>query len=250
MNLSRLERRLGTVAVALSTAVVLVALAIVPFLTPPWVAFEQGRTGAAELTGFTPSELRTATDAILGDLVLGPPDFDVRGARSGQPILTAAERAHMRDVRAVFGSFYLVAALAVLILGITALMSRKPTPTWSRRDTWRAVRLGALGLGATIAVAGVIALIAFDAAFAVFHQLFFSGGNYLFDPRTSKLVQLFPDAFWFETSVVVGAVIFLLALATASFAGRRLRTSTASSLHPASRDMNATLTAADPEGVR
>ena len=42
----------------------------------------------------------TATDAILADLVVGPPDFDV--AVAGTPVLIERERAHMRDVRGVF----------------------------------------------------------------------------------------------------------------------------------------------------
>jgi integral membrane protein (TIGR01906 family) len=66
--------------------------------------------------------------------------------------------------------------------------------------------------------------VAFDAAFEVFHRLFFAGGTYLFDPRTDRLVQLFPETFWSETATAVGAVILVLALGTAWFAGRRLRT--------------------------
>ena len=64
---------------------------------PVWVAFEQGRAEATAWTGFSEPELRTATDAILADLVFGPPDFDV--AVAGQPVLIERERGHMRDVR-------------------------------------------------------------------------------------------------------------------------------------------------------
>ena len=46
-------------------------------------------------------------------------------------------------------------------------------------------RRGAFGLaGATVALA-VVAAVAFDAAFEVFHRLFFSGGTYTFDPAKS-----------------------------------------------------------------
>ena len=225
MNPSFAGTRLGTVgtiAIALATALVLVALAILPFLSPAWVGFEQGRTGAAALTGFSDEGLRTATDAILGDLVLGPPDFDVEV--NGRAVLTGAERAHMRDVRGVFAAFYAAAALGAAVLGAGFWLASRPGPSsWTRRQAWRAVRRGALGLGAGVVVAGVIALLAFDAAFAVFHQLFFAGGNYLFDPATSKLVQLFPDAFWMESTMAVGGVILILAAATAGHASRRVR---------------------------
>jgi integral membrane protein (TIGR01906 family) len=72
-----------------------------------------------------------------------------------------------------------------------------------------------------IAVVGVFAVFAFDAAFEVFHRLFFGAGTYTFDPATSKLVQLFPDAFWSQTAIIVGVVILSVALLTAWQAGRR-----------------------------
>lgn len=219
MNRTSVAQRIGLVAVAVATALVVVALAVVPFLNPAWVSFEQGRTGAAALTGYTPEQLRTVTDAIVADLVLGPPDFDV--SVDGVATLTEAERSHMRDVRGAFARFFLLAAAAFgLLVAAFALAGRGDG---SRRAVWRGVRAGSLGLAIGTAAAGVVALVAFDPAFEVFHRLLFASGTYLFDPATSKLVQLLPDALWSETAISVGAVIVVLALATAWLAGRRLR---------------------------
>jgi uncharacterized membrane protein len=71
-------------------------------------------------------------------------------------------------------------------------------------------------------VAGAIALLAFDVLFETFHQLFFPGGSYTFDPATERLVQLFPFQFWQETAIAVGAVSVVLAAAVAGIATRRL----------------------------
>ena len=217
---STVGRRLGLTALALATAVVIVALAIVPYLNIGWVSFEQSRTGVPGLTGFSEGDVRTVTSAILDDLVAGPPDFDV--ALNGQAILTEAERSHMRDVRGVFSSLYAAAAVALVVIGAAFWIGRRREGRWTRRDTWVGVRLGAAGLAVGIAIAGVIALVAFDAAFEVFHRHFFPAGTYLFDPRTSRLVQLFPDAFWSETSLAVGGMALILALGTAWLASRRL----------------------------
>jgi integral membrane protein (TIGR01906 family) len=70
-------------------------------------------------------------------------------------------------------------------------------------------------------VVGVFVDFAFDAAFEVFHRLFFPAGSYTFDPRTDKLVQLFPEAFWSETAIFVGVAILVAAIATWWFARRR-----------------------------
>jgi hypothetical protein len=92
----------------------------------------------------------------------------------------------------------------------------------ARRRLWRSVRRGAQGLAIGVAIAAGVALVAFDAAFELFHSLFFPQGSFDFDPRTDKLVQLFPDAFWSETTIAVGAVAIAAALAVRWVAGRRM----------------------------
>jgi integral membrane protein (TIGR01906 family) len=205
--------------IAIATAIGIVALTIPLFLNPIWVGFEQGRAQATAWTGFSEADLRSATDSILADLVVGPPDFDVEVA--GQPVLEERERAHMRDVRGVFIGFYVVAvALAVVAIGTAALRRAE-----QRAVTWRAVRAGALGLVAALLVAGVVAVVAFDALFEVFHRLLFAGGSYTFDPRTERLVQLFPFQFWQDTAIALGVVAIVVALIVATVAQRRLAAS-------------------------
>ena len=234
-----LPQRLAAVLTAVATVVVIVAIAILPFLTPAWVSFEQVRTGAPELTGYSQAELRVATDAILADLVVGPPDFDV--AVNGEPVLKDRERAHMRDVRGVFGGFGLVAvASLIIVIAAIAGAGRMGHP----ERAWRAVRTGARGLAVGVVLAGVVALLAFDVAFEVFHRIFFAGGSYTFDPGTERLVQLFPFAFWSETTMAVGAVTLLLSAAAAVVTGRRLATVPAAA-RPAGDPPQAT-----PEAVR
>lgn len=210
---------LAAILVSLSTALAITAVVILPFLTPAWVAFEQGRADAPAWTGFDPADLRAATDAILGDLVVGPPAFDV--AVGGVPVLTAPERSHMRDVRGVFAAFYLLAGAGLVVLAAARLAASR-SASWTRLRFWRAVRRGAAGLAIVIAVAGAAAAVAFDALFGAFHSLFFAAGTYDFDPRVYRLTQLFPDAFWSETSIVVGAAILAAAVVTAVVASHRL----------------------------
>jgi integral membrane protein (TIGR01906 family) len=210
----RPARIAGAAFVAAATAVVLVALAVLPFLNPVWIGFAQDRAEATAWTGYTPAQLREATDSIVTDLVFGPPDFDV--AVAGEPVLNEAERGHMRDVRGVFGGF----AVAVVVAGVGLVAAWRASR--GSRAWWRAVRAGALALAAGVVAVGVVGFAAFDAAFEVFHRLFFSG-NYTFDPRTDRLVQLFPQRFWFETAMAVGGVILVLSVLVAGAATRRLR---------------------------
>ncbi len=213
-----LPERGAAVATAVAAAIVVIAIAILPFLTPAWISFEQGRSGAAALTGYSEPDLRFATDAILHDLVLGPPDFAVEV--NGAAVLEERERGHMRDVRTVFAGFAVLAlAAAVLLVVLVAGARRLGHP----ERAWAAVSSGMRWLIVGIAVAGVVSAVAFDAVFDFFHQVFFPGGNYTFDPRTDHLVQLFPFAFWSETTIVLGVVIIGLAAALAVVTGRWAR---------------------------
>jgi integral membrane protein (TIGR01906 family) len=186
------------------------------FLNPVWVAFEQGRSQATAWTGFSDADLRRVTDSILSDLVIGPPDFAVEIA--GGPVLDERERSHMRDVRVVFGGFFVLAAVAA----VSALLVAARRRAEARRRTWAAVRGGAVGLIVALVVLAGVALVAFDALFETFHRLLFPSGSYDFDPRTERLVQIFPFDFWQDSAIAVGVVAIVIASVVAVVAHRRL----------------------------
>jgi hypothetical protein len=56
--------------ISAATALVLLGGAFLPFLSPVFVRFEQDRTGAPALTGYSPAQLDHVTGSLLGDLVL------------------------------------------------------------------------------------------------------------------------------------------------------------------------------------
>jgi len=238
-----IPERIAAAATGLAAALVVIALAILPFLSPAWVSFEQGRTHAAALTGYRETELASATNAILHDLVLGPPDFAVQVA--GVPVLEERERAHMRDVRGVFGGFYALALVAAV--GLVALAGGARRAGHPER-AWRAIATGMRWLIVGIVVAGVIATFFFDAAFELFHRLFFPAGSYLFDPARDRLVQLFPFDFWSETTIVLGGVILVIAIVVAFAAGRLA--GAAGRRHPAVMATPPAGVAASPERAR
>jgi integral membrane protein (TIGR01906 family) len=209
------SRTAATVAIAAATILVLLGVGVALFFNPPFVAFEQGRANAAGWTGYNPPQLRSATDAILAQLYVGPGDFAV--TVDGQTVLDERERSHMRDVRGVFDGF----GLAVLVGAVVLIAGR-----WRSRGApwfWRAIRGGATTLVVAVILLGAVAAVAFDALFEAFHEIFFAGGTFTFDPRTERLVQLFPDQFWQETSILLALALVVLGIAVRFGAGRRLR---------------------------
>jgi integral membrane protein (TIGR01906 family) len=198
-------QKVASVLVALSTPCVVVAAAVVLFLNPIWIGFEQDRSDVAALTGYSPAEVRQVTGGILSDLVFGPPSFDV--TVNGQPVLDARERSHMADVRNVFMGLGVVALVAAAIMVVAGIWSR------GRAWFWRSVRAGSRLTLAGVVVVGIGFAVFFEQAFLLLHEVFFPEGNYQFDPRTEKLVQLLPDQFWAETTVAVALAVLALTIA-------------------------------------
>jgi integral membrane protein (TIGR01906 family) len=212
-------RGIASFLVATATTITLVGVGVAVFFNPLFVAFEQGRANVTGWTGFTAAQVRTATDAITGDLIAGGGDFAV--TVDGAPVLNDPERAHMRDVRGVFGAFAVVVLSGAILLAVAGWLAGGAA--WF----WRAVGAGASVLAVAVVVLGAIALVAFDTLFTLFHELLFAGGTYTFDPRTDRLVQLFPDQFWSETSIALAVVLVLLAVGTRALSGRVLRVGSA-----------------------
>jgi integral membrane protein (TIGR01906 family) len=204
-----------TPLLAVATAVALLGLAIPLFLNPLWVSFEQDRARADAWTGYSPAEVHRVTGSLLHDLVLGRAAFDVTDD-TGRAVLNPRERSHLVDVRGVFGAAVAVIAAAAVIAVVSVMRSGRDP------DVWRAIRTGARGLAVAVVALGVVSIVAFDAAFELFHRLFFAGGTFTFDPRTDRLVQLFPDQFWSETTLVLGLVLLVFAAVVDRIAGRRL----------------------------
>jgi integral membrane protein (TIGR01906 family) len=174
----------------------------------------QGRSDVTGLTGYTPAQVQSVTASILSDLVFGPPDFTVALTPGGPPVLDDRERGHMADVRTVILELGLVALIAAALLIGAGVAAR------GRRWFWRSVALGGRILAVGVVVVGIAFALFFDQAFETFHEIFFPAGTYMFDPRTEKLVQLFPDQFWSETSVAITVAILILAVATTAVATR------------------------------
>ena len=203
---------LAGVIVTVATILAIIGLAIALVFNPVWIGFAQDRAGVAALTGYTPDQVRAASDSILADVIVGPPDFGV--AVAGHAVLGPTERLHMADVYQVMRTF-----AAVIVIAVVALLAIV-WPNRHRAWAWRAVARGS----ATLALAGLVISVAvvffFDAAFLGFHLVFFPQGNFQFDPRTQRLTALFPEQLFSETAVALALAGLAIALAVTLLARR------------------------------
>ena len=206
-------RRLVGLAYGVAVAIIITLTGPLLLFNPWFVSFEQQRNGSAALLAADQGAIDRVTGLILRDLFTGG-DFDV--SLDGQrPLLDAMERSHMRDVGGLVRILVGVLAAAVVVFALTRTRLR------DRRRGGRLLLVAATSIGAAAVLLAVVFAVAFEPAFLAFHRLFFSEGTYLFGPD-SNLIKLFPEGFWFESSLVAGGTIVLGALLV-GLRGWRLR---------------------------
>ena len=199
-----------TFAVAAALAITLTGPLL---LFNPWlVGLAQARHGVPALLGTDQPTVDRLTGSMLGDLFLNG-DFTV-SLDGEQPVLDASERSHMRDVG---GLVRALVALEVLALAALLIAGRRLRAERTRRG--RLLLVGAAVVGGAAVAGALVFAVAFEAAFAAFHALFFAAGTWQFS-TDSNLLRLFPQPFWFELSLVAGAVVAVSALG-ATLLGRR-----------------------------
>ena len=64
-----------------------------------------------------------------------------------------------------------------------------------------------------LALLGAVIAWDFDAAFVVFHQIFFNNNYWILDPSTSLLLNMVPQVFFVEISIIVGALLLIFSIA-------------------------------------
>lgn len=196
------------VLVAGATAITILGGALVVLLTPMYTHWALDAAGSARFLGVDPATARAISDRTIGELVFGPGTFGVDpgcapGAASAaryECFYGAAEASHLRDARTVLYAFGALAAVSAIGLVVASVRRH------DRAALWRSIAAGARVLVVVFVVVGAFFLVAFDAAFTLFHQLFFPGGNWAFDPSTQRLVQLYPIPFWQMTSGALGVL--------------------------------------------
>jgi integral membrane protein (TIGR01906 family) len=132
---------------------------------------------------------------------------------------TNEERSHMADVRRVFDGAKLLIPAGLFVMAIRLQRARSR----SAATMFRLIRDGAVAAGVAVTAVGIVAAVAFDATFLLFHQVFFPQGNFLFDPATSNLLRLYPDWYWQGITFRIGLSFIGLAAAVAVAAAVGLR---------------------------
>ena len=129
-----------------------------------------------------------------------------------QEFYTAREKAHLKDVRAIFLKAYLVRLIAALIFFISLICI---FIYYKYRASYRSSICNTCIItnDAFLLVVG-IAAVNFDKAFMIFHKVLFANNYWRLNPNESDLINLLPQSFFEHTALVICGIYFVMAMAS------------------------------------
>jgi len=176
--------------------------------------------GVPDVTGISRADLIAATDDIRAYFTndedyLRTVVHDQDGAVV--PLFNAREVLHMHDVKSLvrviygLGTVALIYVLAYIVCVVVWAQEESPAMLARRLLQACAGTVVALVLFGVAAFTG-----GFDALFVKFHELVFSNNYWQLDPARDHLVQMFPEGFWSDATLLL-AVMTVVELAAISW---------------------------------
>ncbi len=128
----------------------------------------------------------------------------------GSPAFNQREIKHMTDVRVLIGAVYPMQLIGIILIIVLAIVLHRST-------RWRDAIPSGLRNGAILTLALLAALILyivlnFDSFFLTFHRLFFEGDSFMFR-FDDTLIRLYPEQFWSDAAITIGAMTMVMTLA-------------------------------------
>lgn len=201
-----MKAKVFSVLQSLATALcVLTGSIALPLLVRPFYYLHIGPLGLEAASGLTAAQIRQAYGQMMdyclglrGTFAVGVLPFSVEGA------------AHFADVRMLFLLDLFVLALSAAALLLLGLYRRHKAVELHRFRGHGPEFWGCVGLGTAFLVIGGLAATDFDRAFTLFHALFFPGkDNWLFDPRLDPVIEILPQAFFRNCSLLILAALLV-----------------------------------------
>jgi integral membrane protein (TIGR01906 family) len=179
------------------------------------------RYNAEDTTGLSRSDLDGVAGNLRGYFNNSETTFYDTVTEGGLqvPVFSARETRHMEDVKQLVvwvNRLQEISVVYVLAYVVGFVI-------WARQGNMRQLaRESLIGLGAGALAVGGIAIFAafgFEAAFTRFHEVLFRNDLWQLNPKTDHLIQMFPDEFWRDMVIVLGAMCAIEAGIIAAVSG-------------------------------
>lgn len=197
-------RRLESLAVGLSLALLVVGASLIPLTQPFFTRQLSQRFSLVQEAGLSPERMLEVAEQVRA-FVASPGGTTLPTTVDGRPGFDEAAVSHLADVRSV------IFAAAVFTAGLALLLGVWLALRLSRRQFDRlasALWAGAVACLVFVLLMGGAGLFDFDSLFTAFHGVFFAEGTWTFS-YDSLLIQTFPETFWVAAGVAWAGLIVL-----------------------------------------
>ena len=128
----------------------------------------------------------------------------ISGAEVG---MTLAEQSHLQDVKKItIPVLYIQRLLTIFLLLLIGYLVQDKQLSIVKKASKKAFSI----LSMAIIPVGIFSFFLWNVFFTLFHQLLFPQGNWAF-PEESFLITVFPDSFWFYSSVAFLGLSLIIA---------------------------------------
>lgn len=120
---------------------------------------------------------------------------------------------HMNDVRTLLQTISQLELVSfIVVVGFLAL--GLVTNRWGGRAAIaRTLTYGAVFTIMLVIITGILSYTSFDQLFLTFHETMFHNNFWELDPRTDRLIQMFPFGFWYDAILTVALRVLLVTAA-------------------------------------
>ncbi len=179
----------------------------VAFSTPHLYDYAVRRYDASSLSGVPQGELLRANRELISYFQDQRPFLFVT-VRDSQgrlvSLFTPEETVHLADVKALLRRLNRVqeGALVYALVAVVAVF------IWAREGSLRQLAWTVLGSAAlclaVVTGVGLAAMVGFEGFWSAIHELLFTNDLWQLDITRHHLIQMFPEAFWFEMVMLIG----------------------------------------------
>jgi integral membrane protein (TIGR01906 family) len=202
-------RTLATIAFVIALPIALVTSNIRILANAPAVySYAFDRYNAEDATGLSRADLDSTSTALRQYFNNNETTFYHTVTEGGltEAVFNARETRHMEDVKRLFvwANRAQEISIVYVLLYVVAFF------VWLKETDVRqlaAQSLVGLGIGSlAIGGIGIFAAFGFEAASTRFHELLFTNDFWRLDPETDHLLQMFPEGFWRDAAIMLGAM--------------------------------------------
>jgi len=172
---------------------------------------QYAKLNTAKSIGISESDLNKATDVLLDYIIDKRPDINVLVEVEGSPTLMFNQREvdHMVDVKNIFVAVNTIKYIGIIYILIFVFSIFRESKKLNSQYIKFALKIYMIIFGAL----GFYALIDFNGFWTAFHQVLFTNDLWLLDPRTDRMILMFPEPFFNALVMrVLGTFIFVFAV--------------------------------------